>query len=160
MNSCNNPRHRCKNVCCTENHDAQCLIPCGAKLSCKEHSCPEACHFGRSCLPCMNITWTELSCRCGSHFLMIFLLNPNPSWNTTILSQKFKTGQSREPPKKPSFTPHRMRRGHHDLLQRRMPWKTSMRPLRKPQMSRSTVRMRALRRIRGKTLRLRKSRVS
>ena len=70
MNSCNNPRHRCKNVCCTENHDAQCLIPCGAKLSCKEHSCPEACHFGRSCLPCMNITWTELSCRCGSQKLL------------------------------------------------------------------------------------------
>jgi transcriptional repressor NF-X1 len=70
MNSCNNPRHRCKNVCCTENHDAQCLIPCGAKLSCKEHFCPEGCHFGRSCLPCMNITWTELSCRCGSQKLL------------------------------------------------------------------------------------------
>lgn len=62
---CGNPRHLCGQECCVDDHPAACVRPCGAKLSCSQHICPEMCHYGRNCLPCPNVIWHELSCHCG-----------------------------------------------------------------------------------------------
>lgn len=76
MRSCG--RHRCNDRCCpaansnfmtqldgSESRDPHlCLLPCGKKLRCKQHTCQELCHPGH-CPPCMETTFTELSCACG-----------------------------------------------------------------------------------------------
>lgn len=76
MRSCG--RHRCNDRCCpaanskvTSQLDSMdsrdphlCMLPCGKKLRCKQHTCQELCHPGH-CPPCMETTFTELSCACG-----------------------------------------------------------------------------------------------
>ncbi|CAM6104714.1 unnamed protein product [Calypogeia fissa] len=70
-------RHRCNNRCCPAvgdgNHRPQdeqehgpheCLLSCGKKLRCKQHYCQDLCHSGH-CAPCLESTFTELSCACG-----------------------------------------------------------------------------------------------
>lgn len=76
MRSCG--RHRCNDRCCraanikpgshlygpATRDPHLCMLPCGKKLRCKQHNCEELCHPGH-CPPCMETTFTELSCACG-----------------------------------------------------------------------------------------------
>ncbi|KAJ7529325.1 hypothetical protein O6H91_15G044900 [Diphasiastrum complanatum] len=71
-------RHRCNNRCCFMfSSDGQergsesgavdehlCLLTCGKKLRCGKHNCQDLCHTGH-CPPCLESTFTELSCACG-----------------------------------------------------------------------------------------------
>ncbi|RWS03265.1 Protein shuttle craft-like protein [Dinothrombium tinctorium] len=57
-------RHKCLVECCTKD-DHNCNQVCGKKLSCNLHTCEDVCHKG-SCPPCWNVSWEDLTCRCGS----------------------------------------------------------------------------------------------
>ncbi|GJP29329.1 hypothetical protein CLOM_g16455 [Closterium sp. NIES-68] len=87
-------RHRCNTSCCPKNpknkaHSANtdaaspaaagaspppdtdphlCMLVCGKKLRCGKHSCMELCHSGH-CPPCLEASFSEVSCSCGSSFI-------------------------------------------------------------------------------------------
>ena len=82
-------KHRCTAICCSGSNDENfpgraailgssggsvfermddphtCLLPCGKKLRCGQHSCSSLCHAGH-CPPCLEASFEELTCACGS----------------------------------------------------------------------------------------------
>ncbi|KAG9160896.1 hypothetical protein Leryth_008711 [Lithospermum erythrorhizon] len=67
-------RHRCSERCCplsnprnqfSGNSDPHfCSIHCGKKLRCGNHFCELYCHSGH-CPPCLETSFTDLTCACG-----------------------------------------------------------------------------------------------
>jgi transcriptional repressor NF-X1 len=74
-----------------------CLLPCGKKLRCKQHTCQELCHPGH-CPPCMETTFTELSCACGRTSIP-----PPVPCGTPLPSCQFPCSV----PQASNFSPHR-----------------------------------------------------
>uniref|UniRef100_A0A8D8Y9T2 Protein shuttle craft n=1 Tax=Cacopsylla melanoneura TaxID=428564 RepID=A0A8D8Y9T2_9HEMI len=61
MRSCG--KHKCNQACCTT-QDHICPLTCNKKLRCGTHKCELLCHNG-TCPSCMNVSFEELTCRCG-----------------------------------------------------------------------------------------------
>lgn len=60
-------KHKCNQRCCIE-IDHICPLPCNRTLSCGNHRCELTCHNGR-CKPCMETSFEELYCECGSEVM-------------------------------------------------------------------------------------------
>jgi len=60
-------RHKCGELCCIL-VDHICTLVCGRLLSCTLHRCEELCHRG-NCHTCPNVSFSELTCHCGSAVL-------------------------------------------------------------------------------------------
>lgn len=65
MRSCG--KHKCNQVCCIS-QDHICPLTCNKKLRCGTHKCELLCHKG-PCPPCMNVSFEELTCRCGGEVI-------------------------------------------------------------------------------------------
>lgn len=60
-------KHTCKQKCCIEIEHV-CPLPCNKLLTCGLHRCELTCHSGR-CPTCMETSFEELYCECGSSVL-------------------------------------------------------------------------------------------
>lgn len=60
-------KHKCNQMCCT-NQDHICPLVCNKKLRCGTHKCEHLCHKG-PCPACMNVSFEELTCRCGGEVI-------------------------------------------------------------------------------------------
>lgn len=65
MRSCG--KHKCNQMCCTT-QDHLCPLICNKKLRCGTHKCEHLCHNGQ-CPACMNVSFEELTCRCGGEVI-------------------------------------------------------------------------------------------
>lgn len=65
MRSCG--KHKCNQMCCTT-QDHICPLACNKKLRCGTHKCELLCHKG-PCPTCMNVSFEELTCRCGGEVI-------------------------------------------------------------------------------------------
>ncbi|CAI2348037.1 unnamed protein product [Caenorhabditis sp. 36 PRJEB53466] len=57
-------KHKCQETCCIQDEHF-CLQMCNKRLSCGIHTCENVCHNG-VCRPCLNASFDEQYCHCGS----------------------------------------------------------------------------------------------
>ena len=58
-------RHKCENVCCDYDEHI-CFKQCQKKLTCGLHNCEELCGHPGGCRRCLNTSFAERTCRCGT----------------------------------------------------------------------------------------------